>query len=444
MTPVLTEIVIILLLLIVNGIFAMTEIAVVSARKPRLKAMADAGDHRALAALALSESPNRFLSTVQIGITLVGILAGAFGGATIAEQIATRLEKTPSLAPYAETIGLATVVIAITYLSLVIGELVPKRIGLAHAERIARWAARPMQFLSRLAKPVVDFLSFSTDALLRVGRVAERSEQAVTEDEVRALMEEGARAGAFSPVETEMVESVLDLDRIPVRSIMTPRAKIIWLNRNESHDMVWHKIVVSNRSHFPVYEGDRDHVVGLVSVKAIYAHVAAGIPVKIGDLMTKPLIVPATQMVLQVLEALKRSSQHMALVADEFGGIVGLVTLRDVMEAIIGELPSQDERAKPAAVKRPDGSWLVDAIIEIEKLAPLFPELQFDEGGKRDYQTLAGFVLKKLGHLPKEGEAFEADGYRIEVLDMDRQRVDKVLISKAGQPPGLPQGKTDQ
>lgn len=432
----LTEILVILLLLLVNGMFAMTEIAVVSARKVRLRQLAGRGDARAKVALELAESPNRFLSTVQIGITLVGICAGAFGGATIAEQIAAALQAFPALAAYGEAIGLTLVVLGITYLSVVIGELVPKRVGLGNPEGIALAVAKPMQALSVLAGPVVKFLGASTDALLRGMGIKPAQQAVVSEDEVKGLMQEGLRAGAFQKIESEMVESVLALDRLQVREIMTPRPKIIWLNRDDPHETVWHKIVVSGHSFFPVYEGNRDHVVGVVSVKAIYANLAANVGVKLADLMVGPLIVPATQMVIQLLEAFKQAGKHMALVTDEFGSIVGLVTLNDVMEAIVGEFPSQEERAKPAAKRREDGSWLIDAMLEIEKLEQALPGFRCGDEESKDFQTLAGFVVKQLGRVPKEGEVFEAQGYLFEVLDMDRHRVDKVLVMPVAQPKG--------
>lgn len=434
MSTIAAEIVIIFLLLLVNGFFAMTEIAVVSARKARLRRLADAGDERARAALELAESPNRFLSTVQIGITLVGIFAGVFGGATIAEKIRVALESVPWLAPYGEILGLGTVVVVISYFSLVLGELAPKRIGLNNPEGIAMAVARPMHQLSLLARPVVNFLGASTDALLRAFAFKPAKDATVTEEEVKVLVQEGLRTGVFQKAETEMVESVLMLDTMAVRDIMTPRPKIIFLNQGDPHETVWHKIVVSAHSHFPVYEGNRDNVVGVVSVKAVYANLAAGTKISTADLMTKPLIVAATQTVIQLLESFKQSAKHIALVTDEFGSIVGLVTLHDVMEAIVGDFPSPEERLKPMAVRRDDGSWLMDAMIEIERVEKVLPGLTFGDEESKDYQTLAGFIVKHLGRVPKEGEAFESQGYAFEILDMDRHRVDKVLVMpvKAG------------
>lgn len=423
-----TEVLIICLLLAANGVFAMAEIAMVSARKTRLRSMAQKGDARARVALEMAESPNRFLSTVQIGITMVGIFAGALGGATVAEHISGWLEPVAALEPYRRAIGLGVVIVTITFLSLVIGELVPKRIGLSRPEVIAALVAKPMHALSVLASPIIRVLSASTEFLLTLLGV--KSAQAViTEEEVQGLLHEGLRAGAFQKVESDMVESVLSLDRLPVREIMTPRPKIIWLNRDDPHETVWHKIVVSGHSRYPVYQGNRDNVVGIVSVKAIYANLAAGVGVRLGDLMVSPLVIPSVQMVITLLETFKQTGKHMALVADEFGSIVGLVTLSDVMEAIVGEFPSQEERARPEARKREDGSWLVDAMIEIEKMERLLEGFRSGDEDNKDFQTLAGYVVKQLGHLPKEGETFESQGYVFEVLDMDRHRVDKVLVA---------------
>jgi putative hemolysin len=428
MSQVAFEIAVILLLLLANGVFAMAEIAVVSARKARLRRLADQGNGQARVALELAEAPNRFLSTVQIGITLVGIFTGAFGGATLAAELAGPIAKISFLAAYADKIAFGLVVAVITYLSLVLGELVPKRFGLSNPEGIAMMVARPMNWLSNFARPVVSLLSGSTEALLRLLGFKPEAAAAVSEEEVRVMMQEGVRAGAFNKVESHIVHSALELDQLPVREIMTPRPKVIWLNQDDSHAQVWHKIVVSGHSHFPVYQGNRDNTVGVVSVKAIYANLAAGVGVNLRDLMIPPLIVPESQTVLQLVETFKQSGKHIALVTDEFGGLVGLVTLNDVMEAVVGEFPTQGERAKPAARKRDDGSWLIDAMIEVAAVEQALPGFRFPGGPSSEYQTLAGFVVKTLGHVPKEGETFESQGYIFEVLDMDRHRVDKVLV----------------
>lgn len=444
MSAIATEILFILLLLVANGLFAMTEIAVVSARKARLRRLAEeTGDLKAKAALELARSPNRFLATVQVGITLVGVLAGAFGGATVAEEIELLLQAVPSLAPYGEAIGIGTVVVGITFLSLILGELVPKRIGLNNPERIARLMAAPMNRLAWLASPVVRVLSASTELVLRIIRLKKPTDPPVTEEEVKVMIEEGVQAGVFDRHEPAMVESVLALDRLPVRDLMTPRAKIIWINKADPHEAIWHKIVVSGHSHYPVYEHSRDRAVGVVSLKAIYANLAAGIPANVRDLLVPPMFVPGSQTAASLLETFKRTGQHVALVTDDAGRIIGLVTLIDVMEAIVGEFPSPAERLKPQAKKRADGSWLVDGFMPLETLEPLLARVRFPPPEQRDYATLSEFAVLRFGRTPKEGETFDEQGCRFEILDLDGTRVDKVLITPldSGSPllkPGRP------
>ncbi len=428
MTDIVFELAVILALLVANGVFAMTEIALVSARKARLRKLADEGNPRAAVALELADAPNRFLSTVQVGITLVGILAGAFGGATLAKQISASLAGVDGLSPYADALGMGVVVLTITYFSLVIGELVPKRLALAHPEGISLAMAGTMRKLSIMAGPAVSFLSFSTDALFKLFQFKPAEESSVSEDEVKLMIREGQRAGVFLPAESEMVESVLKLDRVPARDLMTPRAKIIWINVNDPHEAIWHKIVVSGHTTFPVYEGNRDRVLGVISVKSIYANLAAGAPVQVRDLMTPPLVVPAVMPANVLLEKFKQTGKHVALVADEFGGIMGLVSLHDIMEAIIGELPSIEDRSRPRAVRRDDGSWLVDGMLDVEEFERTVSDFKLHPAFHRDYQTFAGFVMKHLGRMPEEGETFRLNGYLVEIIDMDGHRVDKVLL----------------
>lgn len=426
MSSIALELVIVFALLLANGVFSMTEIAVVSARKARLRRMAENGDERAGAALALAESPNRFLATVQVGITLVGVIAAAFGGATVAAKLAVPLKEVAWIAPYADKVAFGVVVGGLTFFTLVIGELVPKRLGLGSPEAIARFFAGPMTRLSVVASPLVTLLGWSTDGLLKLLRIKPQPEVTVTEDEVKLMVSEGTRAGVFLPHEPAMVEGVLALDRMPVKELMTPRAKIIWINVADSHDVIWHKVVVSGHTVFPVYEGNRDTVVGVLSVKSIYANLAAGIPPKIRDLMIPPMIVPAFMTANTLLEQFKKTGKHVALTTDEFGGISGLVSLHDIMEAIIGELPSPNERLKPAAKRRDDGSWLVDGMLDAEEFEKAVGNFPLHE--KRDYQTVAGYIIKELGHVPQEGDSFTKHGYQVEVVDMDGHRVDKVLL----------------
>jgi len=428
MNSILLELTIIALLLLANGVFAMMEIAVVSARKSRLRRLAETGDARAQAALELAESPNRFLATVQVGITLVGVLAAAFSGATLAAKLAEPMRQLQWLAPHADKAAFGVVVATLTYFTLIIGELVPKRLGLGNPEGIARLLARPMRGLSRFAAPLVWVLSCSTDGLMKLLRIKPEPEAVVTEEEIKLLVREGTRAGRFHPREPDMVEGVLALDRLPARELMTPRAKIIWINAADSHETIWHKIVVSGHTVFPVYEGTRDHVIGVVSIKSIYANLAAGITPRVRDLMTPALIVTASLTAAQLLEKFKETGRHVALVADEFGGISGLVSLHDILEAIIGELPSSGDRLKPTAKKRDDGCWLVDGMLDADEFEQLVPGFKLHPPAERGYQTFAGYIIKQMGHVPAEGECFNAHGYTVEVIDMDGHRVDKLLL----------------
>ena len=433
---ILFEISIILVLLLANGLFAMAEISVVSSRKARLRSWAEAGNQRAKKALSLAESPNRFLSTVQIGITLVGIFAGAYGGARLAGRLAEYLAQFPAVARYSEGLAFGLVVAVITYLSLVLGELLPKRIGLGHPERIASIIAAPMLALSTIAKPLVHLLSASTELLLKMLGIKPNTETAVTEEEVKLLVREGLRAGVLHKSESEMVESVLALDQLPVKELLTPRAKIIWIHQNDPHDTIWHKIVVSAHTTFPVYEQDRDHVLGVVSVKDIYAQLAAGIPVKIRDLVTPAITVPPNQTALGLLEIFKRTGKHVALVIDEYGSVLGLVSLHDIMEAIVGDFPTLDARLRPIAKRRDDGSWLVDAMINIDEFAEAVADFPLETAGQRDYSTLGGYIVKRFGRVPAEGESITAGPYLVEVIDMDHHRIDKVVLLPLNSPAG--------
>lgn len=429
------EISVILLLLLANGVFALAEIAVVSSRKARLRVLADGGSAAAATALRLAQEPTRFLSTVQIGITLVGILAGAFGGATIAAKLAARFDQWPLVAPYGEVLALLLVVGAITYLSLVIGELVPKRIALANPEARAMLVARPMAQVSRLAAPAVWFLTASTDFILKLAGLGQEKEAPPSEEEISHLIEQGATAGVFHRAEPAMVEGVLGLDELPVTDIMTRRTHIVWLNIADPDEVNWRKIVASGHSKFPVYEGTRDHVIGMVSVKALWANAAMGVAGELRNHLTKPLIVPAAITALQLLENFKKSGRHLALVSDEFGSIQGIVSLIDVMEAIVGDLPERGRRAAPSATRRDDGSWLVDGAMDLAELERRvgFRAPPRDPG--LDYETLGGLVVARLGHIPAAGEHLAWAGWRLEVMDMDRQRVDKVLLIPPGANP---------
>lgn len=425
-----SELLILGLLLLANGLFALAETAIVSARKARLKQLADEGDERAQAALDLGAQPTRFLSTVHLGITFCAILAGAFGAATVSERVAMRLIPYPVLAPWAGYIAFGVVVLLITFFSLIIGELIPKRIALSNPERVARLVAGPLQDVSLVLSPIIRVVSAATDLVLKPFGLTRRRQSPVSDEEVNILIEQGLQAGVFHKAEKEMVKGVLGLDQLPVTAIMTPRPKIVFLNIGDSEEVNWRKIVASGHSHFPVYQDNRDQVLGMVAVKALWAHSAIGIPTNLKNLLTPPLVVPETMNCIQLLELFKKSGRHTALVADEFGSIQGMVTLIDVLEAIVGDLPAHGERDQPEAKQREDGSWLIDATLAINELKAVLQLNQLPQEAAADYQTLGGLVMTQFGRIPSAGDQFEWAGWRFEVIDMDRHRVDKVLVSR--------------
>lgn len=433
-----TEILIIFVLLCANGVFAMAEIAVVSSRKARLKALAAEGSTTAQAALALAQEPTRFLSTVQIGITLVGILAGAFGGATLSEKLAVWLAQFPALERYSTVLAIVIVVGAITYFSLIIGELAPKRIALTNPEARAMLLAKPMTFLSKLASPFVWFLTVSTNVILKAFGLGKDVETPPSEEEISHMIEQGTTAGVFHKAERAMVEGVLHLDELPVTEIMTRRTKIVWLNVMDLDEINWRKMVASGHSHFPVYDGTRDHVIGMVSVKSLWANAAAGVANELRNHLVKPLFVPSSITAVQLLETFKKSGKHLALVTDEFGSIQGLVSLIDVMEAIVGDLPQPGDRRMPDAIQREDGSWLVDGAMQIEEFKQRYATGPLPREESETFETLGGFMGDRFGHVPTVGEHFTWGAWRYEIVDMDRYRVDKVLISPVKPPAEAP------
>ncbi len=431
---ILVEVVIIFFLLLLNGVFAMSEMAVVSARRVRLEQRAEQGDGGAAAALAIAREPSQFLSTVQVGITLVGVLAGAFGGATISTEVAVWIAKVPVLAPYAEPIALALVVGAITYLSLIIGELVPKRIALGAPERIAAIIARPMRALSRATGPLVSLLTGSTELTLRLLGVRIQAEPGVTEEELRAMLEQGAESGVVPEVEHEVVESVFRLGDRSVRGIMTPRPDVDWIDLadDETEASIIAQMEIERRSLYLLCDDDLDHVIGFVHAEDLLAHCLAGGRVDRAALraaVRSPLFVPSSMPAFQLVEAFRSSRQHAAVVLDEYGGMAGVVTLHDVLEELVGELPSPDEQDEPAIIRRTDGSWLMEGWTPVGDVeSELDVELPAEE--RADYQTLAGFILARLGRLPRPSEQVEWQGLRFEVVDMDGRRIDKVLVSR--------------
>ena len=428
MSSITFEILIILVLIIANGVFSMSEMAIVSARKVRLQQLANQGDAKAKAALKLAESPNHFLSTVQVGISLIGILTGAFGGATIASRLAIYVKRVPLLAPYSDPLSFGIVVLLITYFSLIVGELVPKRLALNNPERIASIVAIPMQALAAIASPVVFLLSASTDLILRLLGITASTEPQVTEEEIKILIEQGTEAGTFEEAEQDMVERVFRLGDRPVSYLMTPRPDIVWLDLDDSAEENRQKMVDSAYSRYPVCQGGLDNVLGVIPVTDLLARSFRGEPLDLTIGLRQPVFVPESTRGLKVLELFKQTITHMALVVDEYGVIQGLVTLNDIMSEIVGDVPSTDGQDQPQAVQREDGSWLLDGMLPVEEFLELFGMEEWESEERGSYQTLGGFVITHLGRIPTAADYFEWQSMRIEVMDMDGNRVDKVLV----------------
>jgi putative hemolysin len=430
-----TEIAILILLILTNGLFSLSEMAIVSARKARLQQRAEAGSSGAKKALALAEQPTRFLSTVQIGITLIGILSGALGGATIAESLAAYFAQYPVLQPYSEAIGVGIVVTVITYFSLVIGELVPKRLALNNAEKTAARIAPFMQFVATITKPVVSILSFSTDIILRLLGTDPASEPAVTEEEVKILIEQGREAGVFEDMEQEIVERVFRLSDRTVNSLMTHRSEMVWLDVDDPLEENIEKILSSGHSNFVVCRDDVDNVIGILRAKDLLREYAVGRFVSIPASLQMPPFVPQGMNALAVVERLRKDKSPVALVIDEYGAIDGMVTLTDVLEAIVGDIPALDEEGEPEATQREDGSWLLDGMMLVDEVQRLL-DLDNLPGDTDNYDTLGGLLMAELGRIPVAGDWFEWENLRFEVVDMDGHRVDKILVMSVKPPEG--------
>jgi len=439
MSAVILEIIFILLILVANGVFAMSEIAIVSARKAKLKKMAEDGDKGAAAALELANSPTRFLSTVQVGITLVGIFAGAFGGARIATRLALAFESVPLVGQYSYQIAFFLVVLVITIFSLIIGELIPKRIALNSPEVISSLIARPMRRLSEITGPFVNLLSDFVEKLLDIMGIGKPQESQVSEDEVRVLIDEGLTAGIFHQSEKDMFEGVLKLDQLTVGDLMTPRVQIVWIDIDEPDESKWRKVARSGHSHFPVFQGKEDHVIGLLSVKSLWANISLAHKVEVRNLITPPPIVPEGMTASKLIDTFRTSQKHITLVTDEFGTIQGLVTLKDVLEAIVGTLPDREQARHPKARKRADGSWIMDAVLDIDEFKKILEIKDLPGESESGYKTIGGFILHQLGHVPEEGEALVWQSLRFEIIDMDKHRLDKILVTSFVPPAFAPE-----
>jgi putative hemolysin len=419
----------ILILILANGVFAAAEIALVSVRRMRLEQRAEDGNAGARTALDLSLSPNRFLSTVQVGITLVGILSGALGGATLSGHLAPLIARIPALEASANLIALVLVVLLITYFSLVIGELIPKRLALNNPEGIAILVARPMNFISRLASPAVSFLSKSTDLGLRIIGVRMSDEPPITEEDLIGLLEQGTRVGVFAEAEQDIVESVFRMGDRRVDSVMTPRTEMFWLDMNAPFEDFFQKAIDSQHTLIPVSKGDLDNVQGILHIKDMLVARLNNEQVDLRSLLRQPIFVPESIPMLRVLEEVRARGLTLAIVLDEYGGVLGLVTLVDILKSLVGDIPSADDEFEPLVVRRPDGSWLIDGLMRVDELRELLQIELLPDFERVGYQTLGGMVMTQLNEIPSTGQTFEWLGYTFEVIDMDGRRVDKVLIT---------------
>jgi len=422
------QLTIVLLLVLLNGFFAMAEIALVAARRARLKALADAGNPGAAAALELKSDPSRLLATVQIGITVIAVLSGTFGQATLGERLQLLLERYPGfINRYAHAISMAIVVLGISYLSLIIGELVPKRIAMAHAEGIAAALARIMRALSRIGAPIEWFLSASTDLVLRLLPLRHEATAPVTDEEINFMLREGTAAGYIPQAETAIVEMALRLGDRRASAVMTPRTRVEWLDLDDPEEANRAKIRNSPYSRFPVVQGGAEQVVGIVEAKDMLARCLGGQPLDLRAATRPPLYLPNTVSVLRVLDMFKSSSEPMALIVDEYGDLEGLVTPSDILEALVGDIPGSAD-ADQRVVRREDGTWLIDGMVGLDELKQVLG-LSHLTGEDADFHTLGGYLMARLNRVPMIADRVTTDGYQFEVVDMDGRRVDRVLIA---------------
>jgi putative hemolysin len=425
------EIFLLLFLILVNGLFAMAEMAIVSSRKARLQQWADEGHGGAATALALANDPSKFLSTIQVGITVIGISSGALGEATLARSLGDWLLQLGLAEGAARGGAFALVVVGLTIASLMLGELIPKRLALINPELVASALAAPVNGFAAITRPLVYALGAMTDGALRLIGRRPSEEPPVTEEEIKVLMEQGAEAGVFEKHEQQIVSRVFRLDELRVTGVMTPRTDIVYLDLEEPLAANLREITRSSHSRFPVVRGSLDQLEGVVAAKVLLEDLASGQAVDLAARVAKPLYVPTSLTVMQVVEAFKKHRQTLAFVVDEHGELQGLVTLNDVMEALVGDIATVESEADLDMVRRDDGSWLVDGTVTIDRFRDVIGVAEeMPEQDTGSYHTLGGFVMLQLGRVPQVLDRFEWEGYRFEVIDMDRNRVDKLLVTR--------------
>lgn len=425
------DILIIVGLIFLNGLFAMSEIAVVSARRIRLQNEAAKGSKRAQDALQLSEEPSRFLSVVQVGITLIGIFNGAIGEASLVSALRPELAEVPVIGQYADSLALLIVVIGITFGSLIFGELVPKRIAMHYPEAIAYWVARPMIILSKLVSPFVWILSKSTDLILKLLGFQAKGAQELTEEDISGILKQGATEGVFEKTEHEIMARASQLDDMAILSIMTPRNEVHYIDLKRDLDTTMKRIADSPYSRFPVCQDGLDNVVGVVDAGSLFAMMIRGQNVNIRSAMQDVVYVPETISVMDLLETLQKNRAELAIVLNEFGEVEGVVTLRDILKVLVGHKLVINEDAKDDAIQVPSGGWILDGTLSLDQFREIFQtEIEFPDESEESYHTLAGFIMDHLGHIPKPGESFEWNNYRFEVVVMNRLRIDRVFVKK--------------
>lgn len=418
-----TEIFLILGLILLNGLFSMAEIALVSARKTRLEMQAHRGDKNAKEALELSNHPDKFLSTVQIGITLIGILTGIYSGENLKDDLVVYINQFEPLQQYSGVIATAVIVIVITYFSMVLGELVPKRLGLSRPETIAKLMARPMRFISIVTYPFIWLLTKSTNVLIKLFNIKSKDNQ-VTEEEIKAIISEGTEQGTIEEAEQEIIERVFHLGDRNITSLMTHRSDIIWFGLTDNEIAIKEKILLEPHSIYPICDGSIDNIKGVVSIKDLYV---ADDLTEFKDIMQPALYVPENNSAYQVLEKFKQSKIHSCFIVDEYGSLQGMITLNDILEAIVGDLPEQNVEDYEI-FEREDGSYLIDAQIPFYDFLSRFDKTELMNEGEREFDTLAGFILHELERIPQTGDTLDWEGFQFEIVDMDAQRIDKVLV----------------